>query len=91
MALSKAIDTGTGAQATYWRVTRMTFDVIAGSVWYVLAGYLTADARATGKDPLCEQPFTMLLPEGVAPERIGRTELYVDAKVREEFVGATDA
>jgi hypothetical protein len=91
MALSKALDTDTGAQATYWRVTRVAFDVVEGSVWYVLAGYLTADTRAAGKNPLRERAFTMPLPEAVAPEQIGRAELYIDAKTREEFAGASDA
>ena len=91
MALSKALDTDTGAQATYWRVTRVAFDVVAGSVWYVLAGYLTADTRAAGKNPLRERAFTIPLPAGVAPEHFGRTELYIDAKAREEFADASDA
>lgn len=91
MALSKAIDTDTGAQATYWRMTRVAFDVIAGTVWYVLAGYVGAEVRAAGKNPLREQAFTMPLPAGVAPEQIGRAELYADAKTREAFAGAVDA
>lgn len=91
MALSKAIDTDTGAQATYWRVTRVDFDVIAGTVWYVLAGYVGLEARTGGKTPLREQAFTMPLPDGVTPEQVGRTELYADAKARDEFADAVDA
>lgn len=95
MALSKAIDTNYGAQATYWRIIRVHFDVIARTVWFVLGGYTDAAARGANKTPLREQPFTMNLADNQTPEDIGRAEMYAFAKTAEVsgavmFSGAAD-
>jgi len=80
MALQKSIDTSMGVPATYHRIIRVNFDVIARKVWFVLAGYASGEAREAGKDALMETPFTMLIADNTVPEDVGRTQMYAFAK-----------
>lgn len=91
MALSKSIETPSGAAATYWRIVRASFDAIEGTAWYVLAGYLDQGARDAGREFMKEIPFTIQIPEGVAMEEMTRAYMYADAKTRPAFDGATDS
>lgn len=90
MALSKSIDTEVGAAATYWRIVRVNVDLIERTVWFLLDGYVSQQAREDGKSPIKQQPLTVPLEEGVQPEDLGRTELYAFAKTQDAFDGAAD-
>lgn len=53
MALSKSISVNnTGVTATYWRLTGVNVDLLANIATITLAGYLDAQARADGKNPV---------------------------------------
>ena len=89
MALSKSIDTDIGAPAVYWRLPRADFNLIEHTAWYVLSGYVSKEARDTGKNAILDKSFSF--PLAVAPESVTRAVLYADAKAREEFTDAQDA
>lgn len=81
MALVKNVDTKVGVAASYHRIIRCSFDVIARDVRFTLAGYASQQARQDGKEPLMESSFAMGLAEGQAPEDVGRVQMYAFAKV----------
>lgn len=91
MALIKTVDTDSGVAAAYWRIVRMDVDLKARSVWFLLDGYVSQDARAADKAPVLERPVAMPLPHGMGPENLTRTALYTYAKGLEAFAGAVDA
>jgi hypothetical protein len=76
MALGKALDSNYGTQATYWRITQVSFDVVVRSVWFALAGYVSEEARLANKDPIETRSYDFTLPEDISPESMGREQLY---------------
>ncbi len=91
MALSKLIETDSGGTATYWRIIQVNADVVAGTAWFVLAGYRDEAARQDGKKPMMERPFTAAIPEETTVEDMTRNQLYSFVKAQEEWADAEDA
>jgi hypothetical protein len=88
MALEKNIEADSGASVSYWRITRVDFNLIDNTVWYALTGYVSKETRDAGKYGVRDQSFTM--PLETTPEEITRAVLYTDAKGRDEFTNAQD-
>lgn len=88
MALSKSIDTDSGAAATYWRIVGGSYDLVSNTFQYVLAGYVDEAARIAGKAPLKQMAFQLSLGEGVTPESLSRSTLYTRTKTFVPFNGA---
>ncbi|WP_020699229.1 hypothetical protein [Reyranella massiliensis] len=98
MALLKSIDTDSGAAATYWRIVRAEYDVLAMTIRYYMAGYVNEAARVAGKVPL-KQVDILLTPEpNTQLPSVTWSALYEHAKTfalagssEPLFVGAEDA
>lgn len=58
MAIEISKETPVGVSATYWKIISISMDTINYTVDMVVAGYLNADAREDGKEPLLKQSFT---------------------------------
>lgn len=90
MAIEKAIETETSATAAYWRIVEARFDLIAGTIYFIMAGYVSAAAREAGKAALTRRAFLRSIPEGMTPEQLTRSALYGFVMQSPEFEGALD-
>lgn len=91
MALEKAIDTGFGVPAVYWRIVRVDVDLKARTIWVNLEGYASQEMREAGKEAMAQKPITLALPDGAQPEDYTRATIYAYAKTLPDFDGAADA
>lgn len=57
MALQKDLLLSTGVTANYWRVTKISIDIDAGSVNIDVSLYLNKTVRENGSDPIYNQSF----------------------------------
>lgn len=88
MALSKAFVTNFGVTALYWKIANVTEDFIANTMKIVMAGYVSAEARQAGAQPLAAMPVE-LAGEGYTPER-DRAALYAVLKTSPQWADAED-
>ena len=91
MALSKSIDTDSGVAAVYWRIVRVDVDLKVRTIWFVIDGYVSHQAREAGREPVMQKPMTLPMPEDAEPESYTRATLYAYVKGLEAFAGAVDA
>lgn len=98
MALIKTVPTGTGVDATYWRITSADAQHDAGAVQACIGGYVSEATRRAGHDPLLCRLFTVpaaALPGGT--HNAPTADLYAAVKAmmaaapRPQSVGAGGA
>lgn len=92
MALSKSIEiNNTGTFATYWVVSNMQFDLLAGTVWAKLTGYLSSTTFSGGKASLTDRSFTAPTPASFSTmagaDMVTAVQNYI--ATQPEFTGAT--
>jgi hypothetical protein len=100
MALIKSFEVkDTGATATYWRITHVQADFTAagdgeaiGSAEVLLHGYVSAEARLAGKQPIMMKriPFTSEQ-FGGSFDGVTRGMIYFGLKQHPDFIDAVDA
>lgn len=81
MALLKQIDTTAGASASYWRITRASYDYAGGRVVFEIEGYVSEEARRGGKTPLTAMHFdTLHATEAKSLYQVSVADMYEHAK-----------
>ena len=88
MALSKSIPTDFGINAEYWNIGAAQEDFKGAGLQLTLYGYLDADARRAGKQPLSAAQFQITGEEYTADGN--RADWYEVLKAKPEFDGAAD-
>ena len=88
MALGKTFATPFGVSALYWKIANVTEDFIAGAMKVVLAGYISAEARQAGAQPLVAQ--TIEISGDAYAVEADRAAIYTAIKAMEAWAGATD-
>lgn len=80
MALSKSIDTKSGAAASYWRIAAAHFDYTGDRLVIEFAGYVSEDARRTGKPPLTYLHFDMRATDSKPLHEVTMADMYAFAR-----------
>ena len=87
MALQQAIESRTGAVASYWRIQEARVDRSANTLWFTLAGYLDEDARRAGKAPVDLMSSVVSWESGEMPTA---SAIYAEGKKLPALEGAVD-
>ena len=99
MALIKAFEVeDTGATVTYWRITHVQADFTAasdgnaiGSAEVLLHGYVSAEARLAGKQPLMMKRIVFTSEQfGGSFDGVTRALIYFGLKQHPDFIDAVD-
>lgn len=97
MALSKAVATGFGVAAGYWRIASVT-ESYPQRIDVIMGGYVSAEARLAGAQPIARKDYQFLTGvEGEpAPDLVygaddDRAALYAKIKTLPEWAGSEDA
>jgi hypothetical protein len=101
MALQQIIQHETGSYSQYWRVVRtsLNYDILRGEI--VLYGYVSQQARESGKTKLDSRTFsvttedfnTYFIPSAIDPQDMNQVKnsyLYIKGISGGEFSTATD-
>lgn len=88
MALTKAVMTEFGVEATYWNIGAVAEDFKGQGTEVTFYGYASESARQTGKQPLAAGKVQITGDEYVAGA--DRAQLYAIIKQKPEFEGAED-
>jgi hypothetical protein len=88
MALNKAVSTGFGNDAEYWKIANVTEDYIAGCLSVVMAGYLSSEARLASAQPAMRRDIRFS-GEGFTHD-MDRAAIYTALKLLPDWAGATD-
>lgn len=81
MALIKQIDTTAGASASYWRITRASYDYAGRRVVFEIEGYVSEEARHDGKAALTVMHFdTLHATEAKSLYQVTVADMYEHAK-----------
>lgn len=87
MALQKAIDTGFGVPAAYWRIVE-AHEIYGECVHIKLFGYPDKAKRDTNKAALAA--LTVTLDGAEYKPEMTRAEMYAALRARDDFGGASD-
>lgn len=88
MALGKSIATAFGVAATYWKIANVIEDYIAAALKVTLAGYISAEARQAGSQPLAAVQVD-ITGDGYAADE-ARAAIYAKIKALPAWSDATD-
>jgi hypothetical protein len=88
MALGKILATPYGCNASYWKIANVIEDFVAQASKITLAGYLTAEARQAGAQPLAGAAVE--LAQGSYVADLDRKAMYAAIKALPAWTDAED-
>ena len=95
MALQKSIETPSGVNASYWKITKITVDSSVFFIESIISGYYDEQARIDGREPLLSKQYSWLssaenFETEISAESNIIANIYARIKLTDDFQSALD-